>query len=72
MTNQVISGAWYLENRRELDLLFPGGQRYRYANVPGEVARDFADAESKGIFFNRKIRNRFPCRPLDDTLDEVA
>ena len=49
MTNQVISGAWYLENRRELDLLFPGGQRYRYANVPASTARDFAEAESKGI-----------------------
>ncbi len=72
MTNQVISGAWYVEKRRELDLLFPGGQRYRYANVPAEIARAFAEAESKGLFFNRTIRNRFPCRPLDDALDEVA
>lgn len=72
MTNQVISGAWYLENRRELDLLFPGGQRYRYANVPASTARDFAEAESKGIFFNQRIRNRFPCRLLDEALDEVA
>ena len=72
MTNQVISGAWYLENRRELDLLFPSGRRYRYANVPASVAHAFADAESKGMFFNREIRNRFPCRELDEVLDAVA
>ena len=72
MTNQVISGAWYLENRRELDLLFPSGRRYRYANVPPHVARAFGEAESKGMFFNRQIRNRFACRELDALLEDVA
>ena len=60
----VIRGAWYLPDRRQLDLLFTSGRRYVYANVPMVVASGFADAESKGRFYNREIRNRFPCREV--------
>lgn len=72
MINQAITGAWYIQARRELDLLFPSGRRYRYANVPAEIAERFAVAESKGQFFNRHIRNLFPCRELGEELEQVA
>lgn len=72
MTSQAIIGAWYLESRRELDLLFPNGRRYRYSNVPALIAEGFAAAEIKGRFYNREIRNRFPCRPLDESLSSAA
>lgn len=61
-TSTVIRGAWYLPERRQLDLLFTSGRRYVYSNVPMAVASRFAAAESKGRFYNREIRNRFPCR----------
>ncbi len=60
----VIRGAWYLPHRRQLDLLFTSGRRYIYSNVPMAVASRFAAAESKGRFYNREIRNRFPCREV--------
>lgn len=68
----AIHGAWYLPNRRQLDLLFGSGRHYRYANVPADVARRFADALSKGRFYNSEIRNRFACTQLDAELADVA
>lgn len=60
----VIDAAWYLADRKQLDLLFASGRRYRYSHVPPGVARGFVDAASKGRFYNAEIRNRFPCREL--------
>lgn len=72
MTHPAIRGAWYLPNRRQLDLLFGSGRHYRYSNVPAEVAEHFARALSKGRFYNKEIRGRFACVQLDVELDAVA
>ena len=72
MTHPAIRAAWYLPNRRQLDLMFGNGRRYRYTNVPAHIARRFADALSKGRFYNSEIRNRFACTELDVNLAEVA
>lgn len=72
MTSLAILGAWYLPSRRELDLLFPSGRRYRYLGVPEDVARRFAEAEVKGRFYNTEIRNRFSCREIGEELAQVA
>jgi len=66
MSSSVIRGAWYLPNRRELDLIFTSGRRYIYSGVPMAVAQAFRDAISKGRFYNAEIRNRFPCRRVDE------
>lgn len=60
----VIRGAWYQPQRRQLDLLFTSGRRYRYSDVPMVVARRFVEAPSKGRFYNAEIRNCFPCTPI--------
>ncbi len=62
--SSVIHGAWYLPDSRELDLLLVSGRRYRYSDVPPDVAQAFVAAPSKGGYYNRWIRNRFPCREL--------
>lgn len=62
MASSVIRGAWYVTDRQELDLLFTSGRRYIYSDVPPGIARAFAEAQSKGRFYNAEIRNRFPCR----------
>lgn len=64
MMSSVIRGAWYLPERRQLDLLFTSGRRYVYSNVPLAVAEAFRDAFSKGRFYNAEIRNRFACREI--------
>lgn len=72
MTSTAISGAWYLPARRELELLFTSGRRYRYFGVPRAVAERFSGALSKGQFFNREIRNHYRCLELDAELSKVA
>ena len=72
MTSTAISGAWYLPARKELDLLFTSGRRYRYFGVPSVVAERFSAAISKGHFFNREIRNHYRCDELDGELPQVA
>lgn len=41
-----------------LDIDFTSGARYRYFAVPAQVFHEFLAADSKGGFFNRRIR---PC-----------
>ena len=72
MTQPAIKGAWYLPNRRQLDLLFGSGRHYRYSNVPADIAHRFAEAQAKGRFYNAEIRGRFVCMELDAELAEVA
>ncbi len=67
--SSVIRGAWYLPERRQLDLLFTSGRRYIYSDVPMAVATGLAEAESKGRFYNREIRRRYPCREDGRGLD---
>ena len=40
------------------------GRRYLYTQVPAAIAEGFASADSKGRFYNRRIRNCFPCHEL--------
>jgi hypothetical protein len=63
-SSTVIRGAWYLPERRQLHLRFTSGRRYIYSEVPLAVASRFAEASSKGRFYNLEIRNRFPCREV--------
>ena len=72
MISTAISGAWYMPARKELDLLFTSGRRYRYSGVPPVVAERFSGALSKGHFFNREIRNHYRCYELDGELPQVA
>ena len=72
MISMAISGAWYLPARKELELLFTSGRRYRYFGVPAVVAERFSEAISKGQFFNREIRNHYRCAEFDAELSQVA
>jgi KTSC domain len=42
-----------------LELEFRNGAIYRYFAVPQAVFKALVAAESKGVFFNRNVRNRF-------------
>jgi len=43
-----------------LQLAFRDGAIYRYFAVPAAIYNDLLAADSKGVYFNRKIRNCFP------------
>ncbi len=47
---------------RALTVEFGDGRRREYEGVPLEVYRLFLEARSRGVFFNDRIRGRYPCR----------
>jgi lysyl-tRNA synthetase class 2 len=47
-----------------LDLEFCSGAVHRYFTVPRASAEGLRAAESKGAYFNRYIKDRFPSRRL--------
>lgn len=47
-----------------LVLKFRSGATYRYLAVPQPLVEELIAAESKGAYFNRKIRNRFAYQRL--------
>ena len=66
MPSTVIRRFDYAPDRRELLIEFTTGRRYLYADVPPEEVEAMRSAFAKGVFFNRRIRDRFACRELTD------
>jgi len=52
----------YDEARELLQLEFCSRAVYQYFSVPAAVHQSLLDASSKGRYFNRAIRSRFPFR----------
>ena len=48
-----------------MDIEFTSGATYRYFDVPAQVFHEFLAADSKGVFFNRRIRPRYQHAKLD-------
>ena len=48
-----------------LRVRFKSGVEYRYDLVPASVHQAFVKSGSKGRFFSREIRDRYPCRRLE-------
>jgi len=65
MPSTVIRWFDYDAGTQQLLVEFRSGRRYIYEQVSEETYRRLRGAFSKGEFFNRYIRNRFPFRPLD-------
>lgn len=51
-----IERIGYLRQQQILRVVFKGGRAYDYPLVPERDFRDFQEAESKGSFFNRRIK----------------
>ena len=64
MPSSVISRFVYDEMECKLWVEFTTGRRYVYSGVPHEVADAFRGAFAKGIYFNSRIRDRFPYREI--------
>jgi hypothetical protein len=64
MPSSVIRFFRYAPDTRELKVTFVSGRVYLYEDVPPEAAAAFSQARSKGIFFNREIRDRYVYRDI--------
>jgi hypothetical protein len=66
MPSSVIRFFRYDDQARELTIHFVSGRRYVYLQVPAATVAEFRAAESKGTFFNARIRDHFAYRELDE------
>ncbi|MCL6730035.1 KTSC domain-containing protein [Sphingomonas hankyongi] len=64
MPSTVIRRFVYCPDNSELWVEFVTGRRYVYSDVPSEVADAMRGAFAKGIYFNTRIRDRFPHREV--------
>jgi KTSC domain-containing protein len=64
MPSTVIRRFVYDQSGHALWVEFVTGRRYVYSDVPEEVAQTFRQAFSKGVYFNTRIRDQFPCREV--------
>ena len=69
MPSTVIKRFDYRRESQELVILFTTGRRYLYSGVPEDAVGRFRSAFSKGIYFNRYVRDRYPCRELSAAAD---
>jgi KTSC domain len=58
VSSRAISSIGYQAGTLEIE--FVDGDVYRYFFVPRGLFFEFLQAESKGAFFNDRIRDRFP------------
>ena len=65
MPSTVIRSFDYRPETCELMVEFVTGRRYVYEDVPQEVVSALRSAFGKGIYFNSRIRNRYPCREIE-------
>lgn len=66
MPSTVIRHSTYDPEHELLMIEFTTGRRYVYAGVAPEVYEAMRRATSKGGFFNRRIRDRYPFAELTD------
>ena len=67
LESTTLASVRYDPDRHQLELEFRSGKRYLYFQVPRRCYEELLQAESKGGYFNRTIRNRFAFQDLSAT-----
>lgn len=65
MPSTVIRSFDYDASTQQLLVVFRSGRSYIYEQVSEDIYARLRGAFSKGEFFNRHIRDRYPFRSLD-------
>lgn len=66
LDSRILASALYDSGRRQLELEFRSGKRYRYFQVPQHCYEELLRAESKGAYFNHSIRDCYPFQDLSN------
>jgi hypothetical protein len=64
MPSSVISNFHYNKVKAALRVIFTTGAVYEYFNVPENEYLAMSNSFSKGIYFNRHIKNRFSFKKI--------
>jgi hypothetical protein len=59
-----IAAVGYVEQTETLVIEFLNGSSYEYGNVPLVVYNDLMNASSVGSYFNREIKDNYPCNKI--------
>ena len=59
LESTLLAWASYDPLRSRLEIQFRSGERYLYLGVPPACFQQLLQADSKGQYFNRNIRNHF-------------
>lgn len=62
--SSAIAAIDYHAAERALIVTFTTKRRYVYAGVPPDIHAAFLASESKGAFFNERIRDNYPTAEL--------
>ena len=62
MPSSVVQNFSYDNEHSRLTVTFVSGRVYEYYLVPPSVAAGLRTSRSKGIYFNKFIRDRYHCR----------
>ena len=59
-----INSIGYDETEKILEIEFHGGGIYQYSNVGNDIYHQLMNASSKGRFFHRFIRDKYPTKKI--------
>jgi lysyl-tRNA synthetase class 2 len=62
--SSVLASILYIAEERLLDVEFRSGRRYLYSDVSPSRVDELLATQSKGRYFNARIRNCFPASEL--------
>ena len=60
LDSRTLAAAAHDRQRHLLQLHFRDGSVYHYFGVTGQTYQELLTADSKGVYFNRCIRGRYP------------
>jgi hypothetical protein len=66
-----LASVAYDDELAILQVEFRDGTVYQYLGVPSATHQDLCQADSKGVYFNQHIRNRFPHTKLGPSRDGI-
>ena len=64
VNSESLCTVGYDPDQRILEAEFVNGTVYRYSNVPRSTFLSLMAADSKGAYFNRRIRDRYVCKKV--------
>jgi hypothetical protein len=66
-----LDSIGYEKKKKELQVEFKDGARYKFKDVKPDLFKEFQKAESKGSFFAMNIRNKFVTKKIKEKRIEV-
>ena len=63
--SSAIQSIGYDAGERALEVQFASGDVYRYDGVPERVHEEFRAAESRGRYFQERVRDAYPYRRVE-------